>query len=147
MDIANAIPDRLKLRFNQTFGRSYVPNYRKHIYIEPTSLCNLDCVFCAYGKKTSPKLTVKQDVFEGRAYQAAECGFASIGLTPITGDIFMDKTIFDKFNFLENYEGVLDYHFYTNFILLDNIKIRELSRLRKLSRITISIYGHDQRIV
>jgi uncharacterized Fe-S cluster-containing radical SAM superfamily protein len=76
--------------------------------------------------------------------QATEMGYDTFGLTPITGDIFMDKRIFEKLDFLEQHPKVVSYSFYTNFTVLDPDKARRLTDLEKLKELSISIYGHDE---
>lgn len=144
MNVLKKIQNRLPLKhFNKFLNKTYIPNSREHIYIEPSSFCNLNCVFCAYGKKNSPKTNVSLEDFKYRVKQATSIGFSSIGLTPITGDIFMDKGIYKKFDFLENDRDVKDYHFFTNGIIFDQNKIDLLLNYKKLSNLSISIYGHN----
>ena len=45
-------------------GNSYISNPRETIHIESTSYCNLNCVFCAYGKKSTPKINVSIEHFK-----------------------------------------------------------------------------------
>ncbi len=111
--------------------------------IETSSLCNLDCVFCAYGKKESPKLTMSNNLFASAIGQSLELGYHEYDLTPCTGDVFMDRRLFDKLTFLDNTPGVKGYGFYTNFAVPRPKDIDRLAALKKLSGIGISIYGHD----
>lgn len=121
----------------------YIPPVRNSIYIEPTSYCNLDCEFCAYGKKTSIKKNVLYKDFVSRVSNIVSCGFDHIGLTPITGDIFMDKGVFEKIKYLERNNNIDSYHFYTNAILLDKRKIDFVFNQKKLSSMHVSIYGYN----
>ena len=71
-----------------------IPDILDHINIETTSLCNLKCKFCAYDKRDFdiyPKSTMKTDMFNDVVTQTLDLGYKKIGLTPSTGDIFMDK--------------------------------------------------------
>ena len=54
---------KVEINFNRLAGRELVPIQTKILNIETSSLCNLECVFCAYVKKSSPK------VDEGRVLQ------------------------------------------------------------------------------
>jgi len=44
--------------------------------------------------------------------QATQMGYDRFGLTPITGDLFMDKHVMEKMEFLEQHPKVACYHFY-----------------------------------
>ena len=58
------------------------------------------------------------DFFVEVVNQALEIGYKNLGLTPQTGDIFMDKDIFKKFEYLDQNKILEGYYFYTNFILI-----------------------------
>jgi hypothetical protein len=75
--------------------------------------------------------------------QAVAMGLRRFQLTPLTGDVFMDKTLLKKLDFLDSHPDVASYEFFTNFTLPDEAKIEHLFRLQKLSFLTVSIYGHD----
>jgi len=133
----------IKLHFNHLLKRTYIPEQTTHLYIEPSSICNLKCRFCAYQKADYPKKVMPGNLFEDIVDKATEFGFTDFGLTPITGDIFTDKLIAEKLLFLENHPKVKSYSFYTNFVLVDREKIDFLLSLRKLTQMSISLYGHD----
>lgn len=133
----------VEINYNRLIGREIVPIQPEFLSIEPTSVCNLKCVFCAYVKKDSPKISMKNDRFAGYIEQAVAMGYRRFKLTPSTGDIFMDRHIFDKLMFLEEHPGVEEYQFYTNFTILDAEEIARLVSLKKLKYMIISVYGHD----
>lgn len=135
--------DYAMLGMNRRLGREFIRTRPSFISIEPTSYCNLNCRFCAYPKKEHPKRTMSLAFFSDCIEQAVEMGYDSFGLTPCTGDIFMDKGIWDKFGFLEKHGAVGGYGFYTNFTLLTPAKIDRLIELGKLQWMSISLYGHD----
>jgi sulfatase maturation enzyme AslB (radical SAM superfamily) len=128
---------------NRARGVEFIPAKVSTLSIETSSVCNLDCVFCAYGKKQSPKVTMSNDLFASAISQALELGFNDYDLTPCTGDVFMDRHLFDKLTFLDQTPGVKSYGFYTNFAVPRPKDIERLAALKKLSGIGISIYGHD----
>ncbi len=67
----------------------------------------------------------------------------SCELTPCTGEVFMDRHIFNKFQFIEDRPKVEAYRFFTNFTIPNRTNIKRLPRLNKLKNLTVSIYGHD----
>lgn len=128
---------------NRLLKKTYIPEPKTHLYLEPTNLCNLKCKFCAYPKVNYKKRAQSNEVFEKIINDATTHGFKDFGLTPITGEVFADKTIEEKILFLESHEGVESFSFYSNFVLASEERINFLLSLKKLSRMSISIYGHD----
>lgn len=74
--------------------------------------------------------------------QAATLGIEEIVLTPINGDVFMDRNILDRMEYIER-SKIKFLQFYTNFIAADEAAITTMLALRKLRYLEISIYGHD----
>ena len=58
--------------------------------------------------------------FESNVKQCETLGYENIGLSPVSGDIFMDKNIYNKFEILEN-SKIHGYYFYSNFIPIQKI--------------------------
>jgi uncharacterized Fe-S cluster-containing radical SAM superfamily protein len=141
--IARNLRNVIAINANRLRGREFIPAIRDAICIETSSLCNLDCRFCAYGKKQSPKVTMKQELFESCVEQAVDMGYRRIDLTPCTGDVFMDRGLFRKLHFLDAHPKIEDYGFCTNFTVPDRDDIRHLMRLEKLGAFGISVYGCD----
>jgi MoaA/NifB/PqqE/SkfB family radical SAM enzyme len=132
---------------NYLLNKQYIPDYLNNINIESTSICNLKCRFCAYDKrdiKNVPLQTMNFELFEKVATDCINYGYKNFGLTPVTGDIFMDKNITKKFEFLDNINRLDGFNFYTNFIPITTDKIEKLFNYQKLTHLGISIYGHDQ---
>ena len=134
-------------QINYLFKNQKIPDVLNNLNIETTSRCNLKCKFCAYDKRdlnVVPHETMSNDFFIEVVNQAIDIGYKNIGLTPQTGDIFMDKDIFKKFEYLDQNKILEGYYFYTNFIPLNNDKIIKIFDLSKLQNFGISIYGHDK---
>ena len=70
-------------------------------------------------------------------------GFHEFGLTPLTGEPFMDPGFVAKLKLLDNHRNVKGYHFYTNFVIPNVSEIESLAALEKLQYMHISLYGHD----
>ena len=130
----------MEINANRLIGREMVPMRTDILAIEPTSACNLKCSFCAYVKKDSPKITMKNDRFAGYVGQAVAMGYRRFHLTPNTGDIFMDRRIFDKLKFLEEHPEVEEYQFYTNFTILDSDDIARLVTLKMVPGTGVRTY-------
>ena len=134
-----------EINLNAALGRHFIPPPRLRITIETAGLCNLSCKFCAYSKKELAKVIMPMNLFQEVVNQSADMGFSVINLTPLTGDVFMDKGILDKMQYLDNHPKIKWYDFFTNFIVPSEEKIQELFKLRKLSFMHVSLYGHDEK--
>jgi iron-sulfur cluster protein len=129
------------INVNRARGREFIPVGAHALGIETSSLCNLDCRFCAYVKKTSPKVTMKDAFFKNCVAQALDMGYRHFDLTPCTGDVFMDRTVFNKLAFMDDAPGVTGYSFHTNFTIPKAHDVKRLFDLAKLTDLSISIYG------
>ncbi len=133
------------INVNFARGREFIPNAAHALGIETSSVCNLECRFCAYVKKQSPKVTMKDAFFKDCIAQALDMGYRVFDLTPCTGDVFMDRGIFNKLEHMDNEPGVEGYSFFTNFTIPKAQDVKRLFNLRKLTHIGISVYGYDPK--
>jgi hypothetical protein len=85
---------------------------------------------------------MEDEMFRHGIDQASEMGFEEIALTPINGDVFMDKNIISRMSYIEN-SAIKSHLFYTNFIAADEPEIAALLAMTKLRYLEISVYGHD----
>jgi MoaA/NifB/PqqE/SkfB family radical SAM enzyme len=134
---------KLTTSVNRKLGRGWVIDPRTLLYIEPSGTCNLGCHFCAYPKKNEGKVSMATDWFKQLIDDAVDLGYCKLNFTPTTGDVFMDKHFLDKLEHVEGLDGIESYSFYTNGILPTEDQFRQVLGLRKLTALTISIYGHD----
>lgn len=131
------------LNKNALLGRSFVPHPRKRLFIETVGFCNLECKFCSYPKKVRPRTVMEDGLFRHSIDQAAALGYRHIALTPITGDVFMDKHFLERLRYIEQ-STVETFEFYTNFIAADETSIAALLSMSKLTAMELSVYGHDR---
>ena len=135
---------RLELPLNRLRKRDFIPAKFDEFHIETTSACNLKCKFCPYEKKKSAKVSMSNDMFKDVVEQALKLGYTKFQLTPCTGDVFMDKHSFEKFEFLDKHAQVTGYSFFTNLTIPNHEQLLQLKHLKKLTGMTISVYGHDE---
>src|SRR5262249_18966788 len=62
----------LMTHLNRRAGRQFIPAARTALSIETSSVCNLDCCFCAYPKKQSPRVVMSNESFRAWTSQALE---------------------------------------------------------------------------
>ena len=139
------LKNAVAINLNRARGRQFIPNGAHALSIETSSLCNLECRFCAYVKKTSPKVVMKDAFFRDCIAQAIDMGYRQFDLTPCTGDVFMDRGLFNKLAHMESHPGVAGYSFFTNFTIPKAQDVKRLFELPKLTDLAISIYGFDAK--
>ncbi len=127
--------ERAGLRLNYRLMRllPWVRARPHALYIEGTNICNAACVFCAYPQMERPKASMPLELFRRAVDQYLALGPGDVDLTPIVGDPFVDKLLFERMDYLRSRPEVKRYHFYTNAILM---KPDIVSRL----------VGHDDRL-
>ncbi len=113
----------------------------KSIFIEPTSICNLNCIFCAHRFRRN-KGTMENDFFKDVCEQVINIGIPKIDISPFTGEIFTDPLILEKMEILEK-SDIKKWSFFTNLTLLDEDTLKELNKFKKLESISLSINGED----
>jgi len=134
----------ITMALNRLISNESIPNPKEHLYIEVSNICNLRCRFCAYSKSlNNKKLTMSNEMFFDVINKATDFGYDTFGLTPIVGEVFVDKYFLEKLKFLENHPKVKNYSFFSNFTLVNEQIIDELTKTRKLKELFISLYGHD----
>ena len=135
---------KTEILVNRYMKREFIPVDLGIFHIETSSTCNLKCRFCAYEKKSSPKVNMPNEMFFDCVEQATSLGYDRFELTPCTGDVFMDKHVFEKFGFLDAHPNVMSYQFFTNLTVPGSDELKKLADSKKLANLTISIYGHDE---
>lgn len=88
------------------------------LYVEGTNICNAKCVFCAYPQMERPKVTMPMELFRKAVDEHLAVGGREVDLTPIVGDPFVDKFLFERLDYLAALPRVRRFHFYTNAILM-----------------------------
>lgn len=113
------------------------------LHVEGTNICNAECVFCAYPQMQRKKQTMSMEDFRRVVQQYIEMGGRTISLTPIVGDPFVDKHIFERLDWLMGLEGITGISFYTNAILMDADKCERLMAYVGKLHVHVSWGGFD----
>ena len=133
---------RVFIPINKFLNQKYIPSV-PFFSDEVSNVCNLKCVFCGYQKYEGKFNIVSQIEFQNKIDQVAKITDWNISLTPLTGDVFTDKGLFEKLNYIENHPGIKSFGLTTNFTLCSHNDISKLLKLKKIRNLKISIYGHD----
>jgi radical SAM protein with 4Fe4S-binding SPASM domain len=137
----NNLKIKFTLRKNRFLNKTFITSPRDVIFIDPTGLCNLACRFCAY-PKIKPGYAMDIDFFKKIVDEVSGIGFKKIFITPMLGDAFMDKTILEKMNYLEQHDKINEFGLYTNFVLVPSVE--NLFEYSKLKEFAISLYGINE---
>jgi sulfatase maturation enzyme AslB (radical SAM superfamily) len=112
--------------------------------IETTNTCNFDCIFCAYGSTTRTKEVMSLDLFERALDQYVESGGGPLSLTPMVGDVFLDRFLPKRLELIRKRPSISKVSFTTNASLFQLFSDQDLkSILGNVDRVFISIYGCD----
>lgn len=115
---------------------------KKSIYIELSSLCNFDCVFCGNHYRKNKGL-MNIDIFKLAIKQICDIGIESIRLSPMTGELFTNRHWKKMFRILEDSSNISQFGFFTNLSTLKQGDVLQLLNYKKLKDISVSLYGHD----
>lgn len=113
------------------------------LHIEGTNICNARCVFCAYPQMERKKQTMPMADFERVVAQYLAMGGRHVSLTPIVGDPFVDRFVFERLDHLLALEQVSGISFYTNAILMTPDKSERLMRYASKLHVHVSWGGFD----
>ena len=73
---------------------------------------------------------MEDELFRQGIDQAAALGIDEIALTPINGEVFMDRNILERWQYIED-SSIKSHVFYTNFIGADETMILALLSMKK----------------
>jgi len=113
----------------------------KYIFIEPTSICNLNCKFCVSNLRENNGI-MPNELFYEAVSQTIDYGIPHIDISPFTGEIFTDPDILKKIDILEE-SDIKSWSFFTNLTLINNSILEKLYNSKKLTIISLSINGED----
>lgn len=114
------------------------------LHVEGTNICNARCVFCAYPQMERRKVTMSMEDFRRVVADYVAMGGRSVSLTPIVGDPFVDKHLFERLDHLMGLPEVRGISFYTNAILMDRGKIERLMAYAGKLHVHVSWGGFDE---
>jgi hypothetical protein len=114
------------------------------VTIETINICNNDCIICPYSSQTRKKQMMSLELFAKAIADYAAIGGGSLGLTPMTGELFLDKHLPERLEMLAAQPTIGPLSAITNGSTVHRFNDRELVGLiEPFERIAISIYGLD----
>src|SRR5579862_2256810 len=116
-----------------------------YLRIETVNHCNNDCIICAYSDQTRVKAHMRRAVFEKTLDDYRAMGGGYVSLTPLVGDVLLDRHLRERMDYLRKCDFVSGIGFTTNAAMAHRFSNRELnSIIGPLQRLSISIYGLDE---
>jgi hypothetical protein len=112
------------------------------LIIETINVCNSECVFCPYTIQTRPKGVMKQPLFEQTVRQYIDIGGGPLSLTPMVGDILLDRQLRARLEFLRTVKHYVEPSVVTNLFALHRWNDEAvIEMLQTFKRIYVSCYG------
>jgi hypothetical protein len=159
-DIHNAITDSAEYRSRDNHPLShisevYTPNnisYFTHrgryrplgLSIETVNICNNDCIICPYSAQTRRRQGMSAELFAKIVRDYAEVGGGPVTLTPMVGEVFLDKRLLERLQLLRATPSITGASSITNATMVSLYSDEELAELLSLfDRLTVSVYGLD----
>lgn len=94
------------------------------LFIEPTNLCNSNCIFCGYRSNPDPKVVMSQELFARICEEYRTLGGTQLNLTPYAGEILTDPGVLQKIRFARDL-GFSKISTYTNLVQLDQFGVQD----------------------
>ena len=115
------------------------------LQLETVNTCNNLCVICAYEPHERPKTIMPLKTFEKVLHDYSELGGGYLSLTPVTGDILLDKHLLARLEMIKRYPAITEVGVTTNAAMLDRFSDDEVRAIvNSFGRLQISIYGLDE---
>lgn len=96
------------------------------VNIEPTNLCNADCVFCGYQFQERPHVAMEADLAATIIAAAKQAGVTRLGMTPIVGEPLVHRKLEDFIRLARAEPNPMQVGLSTNGILLVPARYRSL---------------------
>lgn len=125
-----------------TCGSHYRP---LTLQVETVNTCNNLCVICAYPLHLNRKVVMPMDIFEKVLSDYSAMGGGYMSMTPVTGDILLDKHLLERLDLVKKYPAIREIGVTTNAAMLDRFSDCEVHKIvDSFGKIQISIYGIDE---
>jgi len=118
------------------------------INLQIISTCQLKCTFCRGSiDKTQLNKISKNSVMQNSDFieivdKCVSAGVVYFELTPAVGEPFLDDTLFDKLDYLEQNPGVDIFLVTSNLLKVNEEQVKRLLKYKKLL-FAVSVYGYD----
>jgi hypothetical protein len=137
----NALLNHKRFGARLSFPGGYRPLM---LTIETVNTCNFDCIFCPYSSATRPKTVMSMELFELALDQYAAMGGGCLSLTPMVGDVFLDRFLPQRIRSIRTRPSITNISITTNGSLFQTVAAEDFDYIvNQLHRIQVSLYGTD----
>ncbi|MFA5059053.1 MAG: radical SAM/SPASM domain-containing protein [Candidatus Omnitrophota bacterium] len=133
LGIAGNTKENIVFFLLRPFGKAVA----KSLYMDTTSICNANCIFCSYQYDRRPKAVMDDELFRKAAKDYRDLNGKRIGLTPLLGELFVDPKALEKIRYLHQL-GFDSIHAYSNASLFHKFGFTEIL-CSGLTRLHISL--------
>jgi len=115
-----------------------------YLRIETVNTCNNNCIICAYRDQSRAKAIMPMPLFRKGVLDYAEMGGGFLSLTPLVGDVLLDRYLLERLQFLQTVPEIRSLGVTTNGAMMHRFDDAELATiLQSFDRLSLSIYGTD----
>lgn len=112
------------------------------LIVETINVCNSECVFCPYTIQTRPKGVMDEGLFARIVSEYVDMGGGAISLTPMVGDMLLDRKLPSRMRELRRYTAKLFPSITTNLYALEYWSDEQvIEMLGTFERFHVSCYG------
>ena len=112
---------------------------------ETVNTCNNLCLICAYPLQLRKKVIMSMPIFEKVLHDYSEMGGGYLSLTPVTGDILLDRHLLERLEIVKRYPEIREIGVTTNAAMLDRFSDSEVRQIvNGFGKLQISVYGLDE---
>ena len=124
-----------------TFQLKYRP---LALTIETINICNNDCIICPYSRQERQKQTMSVELFAKVIKDYTAIGGGNLGLTPMTGEIFLDRFLQQRLDLIRREPLINSVSAITNASTVHRFSDAKLHQMiTAFDRLSISVYGLD----
>lgn len=110
-----------------------------NIILANTGYCNLNCIHCGYKYKKEKQIQTLNE-WKYIVDKCVDYGFTWIGVCPLAGDIFTDKLIYEKLDYINTKN--ISFYPMSNMVS-PNFDAKKMYTYDKMDHFAFSIYGND----
>lgn len=115
-----------------------------YLRIETVNTCNNNCIICAYRDQSRAKAIMPMPLFRKAVLDYAEMGGGFLSLTPLVGDVLLDRHLLERLQFLRTVPEIRSLGVTTNGAMMHRFDDSDLATiLQSFDRLSLSIYGTD----
>src|SRR6476620_1626427 len=109
-----------------TFRGIYRP---RALMVETINICNNDCIICPYSSQHRSKQTMSLGLFAKVVRDYATIGGGNIGLTPMTGEVFLDKFLRQRLDLIKSEPSINSVSAITNGSMVHRFSDAQLAQI------------------